>query len=83
MPWFKVRIHGDLGAAHEALRGSEIVMREQVYAGFVDAGPPKLMVLSAAIDAETATAAETNIRSALPSGPYDLESALFPRSSRG
>jgi hypothetical protein len=75
MPWYRVKVHGDLDTAAKVLRGSEIVFRvEGAFAHFVDAGPPRLTVLHAIVEADDAEGAEARIRQALADrGEFELE----------
>ena len=84
VPWYRVRVHGDLDAAVAVLRGSEIVYRvEEAFAGFVEAGPPRLTVLYAIVEADTPTEAEGRVRDELSGhGDFDLDSSELPRSSK-
>jgi hypothetical protein len=75
-------VGGDLEAAHQALAGSGITMRELVYAHFIDAGSPRLMNLAAVVEAEDDDRAVADVRSKLPaSDGYELEANLLPHAS--
>ena len=82
MAWFNVRIYGDLDAAYESLKGTSIVLREHVYAGFVDSGPPRLMILGAMVEADRPDAAEREVMALLPSDDYELDPLVLPVSSQ-